>query len=230
MRSKRTLEENLAIEILLDHLTRSGEKWTEDASITDVPDLVLDGLDKRVACEITSVGLQAVHKWSKDPREQLEIDQLDRILIPREPDVWVEKVIRSKNPKVDKYKSNANARECWLLIEDGNREGLFCLDELDFDIPLMQQSCCAISHNFDRIYAISFRTRDRKCVRVFPPSFAFLVPPDLNDPMQRRTLTISSVTTQLLDAGVREVRLGSKEIPDRRVILPPIKYGRFPKI
>ncbi len=109
MRSEPTPEETWTIDTLLKQPFASEEQWAQDEEFTDAPDLVLDGPAGRAACEITAVGLNEMHRWSRDPRMQLDLDKLDLITIAREADIWLSNIISEKNPKVGSYLSNANA-------------------------------------------------------------------------------------------------------------------------
>ena len=88
MRTKRTKDEDWAIGQLKAHLESKGEEWVEDPDIIDSPDLALEnnGSGRRIACEITTVGLNEWHRWARDPSYQLDVDKLDEIVCPREPD------------------------------------------------------------------------------------------------------------------------------------------------
>lgn len=106
MRQTRTPDEMWAIARLLAHLQEQESGWTEDAAFQDNPDLVLDGPgDPRVACELSTVGINEWYRWKNDHSLDLDIDKLDSMIVPREPNIWIGRVIEAKNPKVGEYKA-----------------------------------------------------------------------------------------------------------------------------
>lgn len=226
MRNKRTKNEGWAIAQLLPLLETQGESWTEDPNIHDAPDLALEdhARNKRIACEITTVGLNQWHRWANDPKYQLDVEELDEIVCPREPDYWLKMVLGSKNPKIPDYLKNANASEAWLLIH-GDIHDFFVLDD-DYDVPVMQQVASTISHQFTRIYVASPQSKSCSIAQVFPPTPGTPAPPDLSQRTNVKALQIRSMKGSALKGGVVEFRIGIEFTPDRQLILPMLDDTR----
>jgi len=223
MRPERTDIESTAIEKLVSYLNVQGENWAEDNTITDAPDLVLHKDEKRVGCEITAIGLNELHKWSKDPENWLENEQLDEIIIPREADVWLSKALKSKNPKIPVYKQNAHVHNMWLLIHGSQTDDVFDFDVDQYDIALLQETAQSIAHNFERIYAFSPLTKRQKFVRVFPRSSETAISHSLepNDGSYLSVTIQRQASMPPLTAGVRTFDLGG--IAKRRKYLPRLR-------
>ncbi len=220
MRSEPTPEETWTIKTLLEQPFVLEERWVQDEEFTDAPDLVLEGPIGRVACEITTVGLNEMHRWSRDPRMQLNLDELDEIEIAREADIWISNIISEKNPKVNGYLNNADADQAWLLVHGGLLYDFFALDSDDYDVPLMQKAASEVAHDFDRIYVFSSRSKIRNCVNVFPLTSENLEPPDLTQQKNLLGLTIKSMRVQT-NRGITNVNLGKE--PDRKITVPPLR-------
>ncbi|MGI9302650.1 MAG: hypothetical protein ACR2RB_08085 [Gammaproteobacteria bacterium] len=207
----------------MEHLEDVGEGWEEDPGVTDSPDLVLQCGNDRVACEVSGIGLNDLHQWSNDPNHQLDFDQLDEIVVPREADVWLRNIVRNKNAHIPTYLKNASARDAWLLVHGALTYDIFCFDEDEYDIALLQETAETETHKFDRIYALSPESRNRKVIQVLPKSVD--VPPSLAfEPTDGSYLSVTIQTTKSappLNAGVRQMRLGSKA--DRTLTLPPLR-------
>lgn len=226
MRSKRTKDEEWAIAQLLPLLAAEGENWTEDPDFHDAPDLVIEdqATKKRVACEIATVGLNEWHRWSNDPKYQLDVDELDEIVCPREPDYWLKMVVNSKNPKIPAYLANGNASEAWLLLH-GDMHDFFVLDD-DYDVPVMQQVAPTITHQFSRIYVASPRSKSRSIAQVFPPTPGTPAAPDLSRRKNVKAVQIRSMKGDASKGGVVRFRIGSEFSPDRQLVLPMLDGTR----
>lgn len=226
MRNERTKYEKWAIAQLLPLLKTKGESWVEDPDIHDAPDLVLEdhATNKRIACEVTTVGLNQWHRWANDPNLQLDVDKLDEIVCPREPDYWLKMVLDSKNPKIPSYLKNANASEAWLLIH-GDMHDLFFLDD-DYDVPVMQQVAPIICHQFTRIYVASSQSKSCSIAQVFPATPGTPEPPDLSLRTNIMALQIRSVKVNALKNPVVGVKIGMEFTPDRQLKLPMLDDTR----
>jgi hypothetical protein len=226
MRQKRTELEDWVIAQLLSLLAAEGENWTEDPLFHDAPDLVLEdhANGQRVACEITTVGLNEWHRWTNDSTFHLDVNELDEIVCPREPDYWLRMVLQSKNPKVPQYLTNARASEAWLVVH-GDMHDFFVLDD-DYDVPVMQAVASSVSHPFARIYVASPRSKTRTIAKVHPFTAGLPNPPDLRFSANIKAMQIRSVKLDASKGGVIKLKIGEEFKPDRQLILPMLDKTR----
>ena len=220
MRKTRTSDETWAITRLLAHLQEVEPGWTEDPGLQDKPDLVLDGPGgTRSACELSTVGINEWYRWKNDPKLAVDVDKLESIIVAREPNIWLEHVLASKNPKVSEYKINASAGEAWLVVHSAESEpyDFFVLDA-DYDLPLMQEVAGTAAHDFARIYIISSTAG---VARVHPADPRIGPPPKLERGTLKQ-LELRRITT-VLHGGRTEVAIGQESVT-REVVLPPLGY------
>lgn len=225
MRQVRTEDEKLTITKLMSLLEKEEENWKEDPSIQDAPDLVLEHKDsgKRVACEITTVGLNEWHQWANDPNFQLDANKLDEIVCPREPDYWLKMVFQSKNPKVSNYLANANASEAWLVVH-GDMHDFFCLDD-DYDIPVMQDVAINEKHNFERIFVASPNSKNCQIAQIYPSKIDLPIP-DLKRRANVKAVQIRSMKINLSNGGRHGIKIGEEFTSDRQIVLPMLDKTR----
>lgn len=112
MRSVRKPEEQFAVDRILEFLSGQHDTVAEDESVTDAPDLVVEIPGRRVACEMTSLGQQAVFKFYRaSPKVK---DRPSVMSLPFEPHMWLAIALAKKALKVQGYRSGAD--ECWLVV------------------------------------------------------------------------------------------------------------------
>ncbi len=207
------------------HLKLSENDWEEDTCFTDKPDLVIENKCKnRIACEFSMVGLRELYKWKNDPKKQLDEDKLDSFIVPREPNIWLKKVIQNKNPKIEQYKKNSESSESWLIVHSVELSpyDVFKLDN-KYDLPLLQDSANKTSHNFSRIYIVS---ANAGTVQVFPPDPKIGNAPLLRPGVLKQLEMRSMMKT--IGRGETAFRIGEEFEPDRQQILKPLgDYSLF---
>ncbi|MCP4257546.1 MAG: hypothetical protein GY774_08485 [Planctomycetes bacterium] len=224
MRQTRTSDETWAIACLLAHLHEAEPGWTENPAFQDKPDLVLDGPGgMRAACELSTVGINEWYRWKNDHRLKLDVDKLDSMIVPREPNIWLEHVIAAKNPKVGEYKSNASANEVWLIVHSAQAKpyDFFVLDAA-YDLPLMQEVAGTEPHEFSRIYIVSSTAGVAK---VHPADPSIGSPPKLGQGTLLQ-LELRLIKKQAWHGGRIPVAIGREVSPDRQVVLQPL--GHYP--
>ena len=229
MRDSRTNEENWAIDVLLGHLNKNGEEWIEDAEFSDSPDLVIDGVNgARIACEVSGVGINEWHQWKNDPTKKLGLDELDAMYVPREADLWLRNVVKSKRDKVPTYLTRSGASEAWLLIHGGliKAYDFFFLDESEaYDLPLMQQEAVETAHPFSRIYVVS-SAGPISIASIYPPDPNRPPAPDLSKPETMKILELRLITKDISGGGVVPIAIGNGFKPHREVLLEPLGASR----
>lgn len=158
MRKSRTLAEEFAISNLSGFLTKLGHKVKTKDEITDNPDWVFSLDNKTIAAECTYLTVEKFMQWNN---QEFPIDgKTHEIVIPVEPHIWMEKIIRSKAKKIQQYKANADASEVWLilhtdpidlcLLETQNEE-----QERSLIYPLaMTATILRDQHSFSRIWLV----------------------------------------------------------------------------
>lgn len=228
-RSARTEDENWAISLLLNELRSSSAEWGEvPGAPSDKPDLVLAGPNKvRVACEITQVNRSEWFRWQNDRGLQLDVDMLDQAAVPREVDIWLEKAIAKKAPRVPDYITNSLADEVWLLVHGGINKvfDFFNLDDTErYDIPLLVKSAEAFNHPFQRVYVAS--SNSNRIVCVFPFDGERHEAPDITNPSTLKVLSIRSIQIKT-QPGVNRIPIGNEFKPDRNRLLPLLDPERL---
>ena len=218
----KSADEIWAANALIDKLDGEKAGWiciTGDDQ--EAPDLILENASKRVACELTGVGLNELHRWARDPRQQLDLGQLDSIVVPREPHAWAEEALKRKSAKFADYLRNSSSDEAWLVIHGEGAFDVFKLDN-EYDLPLLAKACLDIEHPFERVFVAS--PSERKVVQISPNEELLKLPrPRLN---KRTLLSVQIKSTAVqLGRGVTTANLG--DFPDRTVVLKPLK--RYPE-
>jgi len=175
----------------------------------------------RIACELSTVGIQEWYKWKNDPRIRLDTDQPDSFILPREPNIWLEQIINKKNPKIDVYKQKSNAAEVWLIAHSSLMKpyDFFVLDD-EFDLPLLQNAAEKVTHQFYRIYVVSSTAG---IAQIFPANPA--IGPSLKlGPGVLKQLEVRVIKKDLSGGGRIQVAIRKEFKPDRQVILPPLGH------
>jgi hypothetical protein len=151
------------------------------------------------------------HRWSNDPNYQLNVDELDEIVCPREPDYWLKMVIAEKDPKISRYLANSKASKAWLIVH-GDMHDFFVLDD-DYDVPVMQQVAVSEPHRFARIYVASPRTKSRPIAQVFPSEMGLPNAPDLTRKANIKAIKIRSMKLDLSKGGRVGAMIGNEFSP-----------------
>ena len=114
MRKSRTYAENFAISEISSFLTKLGHNVKTKDDITDKPDWVFSLDNKIIAAECTYLTVEKFMQWNN---QEFPIDgKAHEIVIPVEPHIWMEKILKSKAKKIPQYKANAGASEVWLIL------------------------------------------------------------------------------------------------------------------
>lgn len=150
MRTTRTPSEQHAVTALLQFLREGGIDVCEIPEITDRPDAAFEFQGKRVAVECRTLTPERVLRMHGVERVE---GRSYEIYIPEEPNLWIQRAIEAKQPRIADYKSRSGASECWLVVHSA-RGGFTNLGEL-YNSPnmvLFHMAVWQTPHSFDRIY------------------------------------------------------------------------------
>jgi len=158
MRKSRTLAENFAISAMSEFLKELGYNVKTNDAITDKPDWVFNLDNKTIAAECTYLTVEKFMQWNN---QKFPIDgKTYEIIIPVEPHMWMEKIIKSKAKNIPQYKANASASEMWLILHTDPTD--LCLletrneeQEHTLIYPLaMTATVLRDQHSFSRIWLV----------------------------------------------------------------------------
>lgn len=223
MRDNRTKDEMWTIKELLSYLLIQKETWIEDNRFTDKPDLVIENSEGyRVACELSTVGINELYQWKNDQTKHLDFDELDSFILAREPNEWLKKVIKQKNSKIATYEQQSTSSETWLIVHSSEMKpyDVFVLDK-EYDLPLLQNTAKNLKHDFSRIYIVSSTAGIAK---VFPVD-DFINPAFKLNMKIMKQLEIRTIGKNTLHSnGVTTFKLGQEFTPDRINKLEPLGH------
>lgn len=158
MRKSRTYAEIFAISAMSNLLTKLGHSVKTRDDITDKPDWAFRLDNKIIAAECTYLTLEKFMQWNN---QEFPVDgKAHKIIIPVEPHMWMEKIIKSKAKKIPQYKANAGASEVWLILHTDPID--LCLLETRNEVqersliyPLaMTATILRDQHSFSRIWLV----------------------------------------------------------------------------
>lgn len=220
MRKKYNSDEKWAVDKFISHLSDTEPQWYRDKNYCDKPDLVLDDKKgKRIACELTMVGLEEWYRWHNDKKLQKKHDKLEEISVPCEPNIWVSKSIDKKEDKIGKYCKNANASESWLIIHSPceKQKDLFNLDDKHYFIPLLHLGA-DIKHHFKRVYIVS-ATSKKEVIQIYPINKNLKNTAPLLNPQNIQYLTIKQMM-KVVHRGKNEIKVSKEYTPHYGNTLP----------
>jgi len=153
MRSKRTREEQISINLVSKALKKPGKEVIEDANFHDKPDWVfsLDGM--RVAAECRLVSIQELMRWNNRKRDLLP-EKNYKITFPIEPHLWIRKAIEDKASKIPEYLKNSQAEEAWLIVHSDFTPGMALYECHDWMLELMRLAAAATVSKFQSVWFV----------------------------------------------------------------------------
>jgi len=147
----RRPDEQSAINSVFESLKKEGKTPIEDKSIIDNPDCVFEISNVRISADCTNLNLESLLKWSNS-RRRFEKGKDYEIKFAIEPHYWIKKSIEGKEPKIEKYRKNGNAKEVWLFVHALEVPEFF--DCTESTIAIMTDALRYLNPRFDEVWFI----------------------------------------------------------------------------